>query len=353
MVFRKRLVVPASETRLTREELTGLVHDLRHKLSGVMGSSDILLNTELSTGSVHGSLEKMSNWVGEVDYFSNSYEKRKDYFRDRYSELTKTIADLSKKERIEKDSQIKETFNKEKRKLELQRREVSDRWRGAAAEYLFKVREYIQKIKPHAIHITEKGEALERNSEGTNSDQNARELYGIFNSSWNALNKLVENKRGALTDVDAVKLAREYSILFSHRKNKPKVSFKFSKFPFSTVRAHPFEIRRVIERILNNAVEADASEIQVSARPTLFGKKVVIKIRNNGKPIPLKIAEKIYGGHTTKPHGTGLGIPGAKRMIEAHGGTLSHVSHKSFFGFKPKYSTTFKIVIPHNRREEK
>jgi signal transduction histidine kinase len=48
-----------------------------------------------------------------------------------------------------------------------------------------------------------------------------------------------------------------------------------------------------------------------------------IEVRDRGPGIPLEIREEIFTPFfTTKSRGSGLGLPTAKRLVEAHNGTI-------------------------------
>ncbi|MDE1812583.1 MAG: DUF4242 domain-containing protein [Thaumarchaeota archaeon] len=65
--------------------------------------------------------------------------------------------------------------------------------------------------------------------------------------------------------------------------------------------------------------------------------KIQIQVQNSGPPIPDELLTRIFEPlFTTKQHGTGLGLPSAKNVIEQHYGTI-HASNNP---------TTFTITLP-------
>ena len=78
------------------------------------------------------------------------------------------------------------------------------------------------------------------------------------------------------------------------------------------------KLTSALVNIIKNAIEADASEIVVSADD----KSIIIK--NNGEKIPLEIQEKIFNdGFTTKENGSGLGLMLTKSMLSEQNLTLT------------------------------
>ena len=70
--------------------------------------------------------------------------------------------------------------------------------------------------------------------------------------------------------------------------------------------------------------------------------KVEIKVKDNGKGIPLKVLDKIFQPFfTTKPtgQGTGLGLSLSYDIIKAHGGELKVET-------KEREGSTFTIQLP-------
>ena len=82
-------------------------------------------------------------------------------------------------------------------------------------------------------------------------------------------------------------------------------------------------LRIVFVNLLANSAHAldGRGVIHVSVREV--GNSCAITIRDNGPGIPPDVREKIFTPFfTTKSRGTGLGLPTAKRLIEAHHGSI-------------------------------
>jgi signal transduction histidine kinase len=89
-----------------------------------------------------------------------------------------------------------------------------------------------------------------------------------------------------------------------------------------------FRLEQVFRNILENSLAAcpGAVQIQVHCRPAeLQGRPALrISIRDNGPGFTPVQRQRVFEPFfTTKTKGTGLGMPIAKRIIEAHGGTIA------------------------------
>src|SRR5262245_7004752 len=86
----------------------------------------------------------------------------------------------------------------------------------------------------------------------------------------------------------------------------------------------PFRLAEVFSNLIDNALEAAPENgtvrVCVEARE---GEHVRVMVENTGAGIPMEIQERIFHPFfTTKPRGTGLGLPIARQIVEAHRGTL-------------------------------
>ena len=100
------------------------------------------------------------------------------------------------------------------------------------------------------------------------------------------------------------------------------------------------KIRRVFAIVLKNAVEAMPNGGSLSVSSCVDGDRVVICVGDTGAGIPEAVRGKIFIAFGTKKRGGyGLGLAGAKRTIEAHGGSIS-------FETEAGKGTTFTIILP-------
>ena len=92
--------------------------------------------------------------------------------------------------------------------------------------------------------------------------------------------------------------------------------------PMIKVLGSRFELMRVVQNLVKNAMECGATAIQVEI--DRIQRSVRLDVRDNGPGMtPLEIKKAMGGGYTTKPNGTGLGLSICKHIITTHGGSLN------------------------------
>ena len=92
--------------------------------------------------------------------------------------------------------------------------------------------------------------------------------------------------------------------------------------PMIKVLGSRFELMRVVQNLVKNAMECGATAIQVEIER--IQRSVRLDVRDNGPGMtPFEIKKALGGGYTTKPNGTGLGLSICKHIITTHGGSLN------------------------------
>ncbi|MBK8010332.1 MAG: GHKL domain-containing protein [Deltaproteobacteria bacterium] len=111
------------------------------------------------------------------------------------------------------------------------------------------------------------------------------------------------------------------------------------------------KLRRIVINLISNALDAmnDAGTkspvVQISSGLNLSGNLAWLAVRDNGPGIEPDRAERIFSPfHTSKASGTGLGLAIAKKLAEAHGGTLEVKSERGRF-------TEMILTLPRTREE--
>jgi signal transduction histidine kinase len=111
------------------------------------------------------------------------------------------------------------------------------------------------------------------------------------------------------------------------------------------VRADARLLAHALRNLLRNALEAGATRVDV--RLSADGGEAEITVRDNGPGLAAAELERAQEPfHTTKPHGTGLGLLIARRVAEMHGGRLEADS-------APGAGARFAIRWPREREEKK
>ena len=85
----------------------------------------------------------------------------------------------------------------------------------------------------------------------------------------------------------------------------------------------PVRIRQVFVNLLQNALQSSAGEATVDVRMWQGGATLELSVRDRGPGIEPGEEEKIFEPfHTKRVRGTGLGLAVARRIVEAHGGSI-------------------------------
>jgi signal transduction histidine kinase len=78
----------------------------------------------------------------------------------------------------------------------------------------------------------------------------------------------------------------------------------------------------VFNNLIKNAIQAGANSIRITADLNSED-QTIIRVTNNGKPIPLRQIDEIFVPfYTTKPNGTGIGLSLSRQIMIKHHGDL-------------------------------
>ena len=106
------------------------------------------------------------------------------------------------------------------------------------------------------------------------------------------------------------------------------------------LKADPAKIQRVFINIIENSIDAMPSGGMITICSKESNSNLELKFTDTGPGISEKVMEKLWKPlMTTKPKGLGLGLPICKRIVEAHGGSLSVESDA-------EHGTTFTLTLP-------
>jgi signal transduction histidine kinase len=83
-------------------------------------------------------------------------------------------------------------------------------------------------------------------------------------------------------------------------------------------------IQRVIINLVANAADAAPPGSAIQLTVSDDSDHVRICVADSGPGLPAGVSDRVFDPFfTTKPHGTGLGLTIAHRLVEAHGGSLT------------------------------
>ncbi len=109
---------------------------------------------------------------------------------------------------------------------------------------------------------------------------------------------------------------------------------------FIAVSLDATRIRRALDNLVKNAVEAMPEGGTLAIRTAKLPDGVTVEVSDTGVGIPDDVKPLIFRPfHTTKGSGTGLGLTSAKQAVEAHGGSITFESAEG-------RGTSFTISIP-------
>jgi signal transduction histidine kinase len=145
------------------------------------------------------------------------------------------------------------------------------------------------------------------------------------------LNRLVEGMRGTIQD-----LAGSGVLLLTVLAPD-----------LGTIYVDPSMFERVITNLALNAAQAmprggtlTIETSNVEALPDQRGAGVALTIRDTGVGMNEETRARLFEPFfTTRPTGTGLGLPTVRRIVEQHGGQIA-------FDSEPGRGTTFRVCLP-------
>jgi signal transduction histidine kinase len=159
------------------------------------------------------------------------------------------------------------------------------------------------------------------------------------------LNDLVEEflslstvDRVSLAEVEPSEVVRESLELMTPAAHQLGIAVTLHREgPFSPLRLDREKIKQVLINLIRNAIEAmpQGGTLTVSTRMEEGG--LFIQVSDTG--VGIQPGQDVFDFFvTTKKGGTGLGLPIAKRIVEAHGGSLSYES-------RPGRGTVFSVRL--------
>ena len=142
-------------------------------------------------------------------------------------------------------------------------------------------------------------------------------------------------------------LTIEHAVAFARQQAITKgIKIDFEKGDQTLALEHdPNQMNQVLLNLLLNAIQAMEKPGAIHVSLMRDKENAIITVADEGKGIAPEILPNIFRPFfTTKGHGTGLGLSLARRIVEAHGGTISVRSEVS-------RGTQFTVRLPMQRKQ--
>jgi PAS domain S-box-containing protein len=128
--------------------------------------------------------------------------------------------------------------------------------------------------------------------------------------------------------VDVNEVIRDMIVLLSDAANRFSISIRPDVADaLPKVMADRVQLQQVLMNLMLNGIDAmrdmnGAGELTVKSQRGGDG-ELLISVSDTGVGLPLERADQIFNAFfSTKPHGTGMGLPISRSIVEAHGGRL-------------------------------
>jgi len=141
--------------------------------------------------------------------------------------------------------------------------------------------------------------------------------------------------------VDVHEVCRRVIQLLSYAAMKAKVDIKFERqADLPPVLGVPDRLQQAVLNLVLNAIQAMPQGGKVELQTSEAAGLVRVSVTDTGPGLPQALAEQLFDTRvTTKPGGSGLGLPLVRMIAEAHGGSVWYRSD-------PGKGATFTLVLP-------
>ena len=154
-----------------------------------------------------------------------------------------------------------------------------------------------------------------------------REIVGRID----ALNAVIEDlltfariRDPRMAPVDASSLLSDVAKGLSYDRTLSNVQWAIDVQPDVVMSGDANQLRSLFTNLLMNAAQSMPQGGTVDVTSRTEGRGWRICIRDRGPGIPPELRDRVFEPfYTTKHRGTGLGLPTARRIAEAHGGTVT------------------------------
>jgi nitrogen fixation/metabolism regulation signal transduction histidine kinase len=145
-----------------------------------------------------------------------------------------------------------------------------------------------------------------------------------------------------LQEVNLDELVRNVAQLFQGQltSGPARIELEMHLGDIPPVSGDPVLLRKVIENLVLNAIDAMPKGGKLTFRTEMNQKFAVFELSDTGKGLTQEECERLFTPYyTTKQHGTGLGLAIVQSVVSDHHGQISVSSIKNF-------GTTFTVKLP-------
>ena len=154
------------------------------------------------------------------------------------------------------------------------------------------------------------------------------DLFSRIGSETLYLNKIVSDLQNYAREVELHLIFMDpgefLNALLGSISVPDTITVKKNYHPDLKILVDPTLFRRVMENLIINAIQAMEHGGMLILGTAKVNGLISITVTDTGTGIPVSAQERIFEPlFTTKSKGTGLGLSVCKRLVEAHGGTIS------------------------------
>lgn len=143
--------------------------------------------------------------------------------------------------------------------------------------------------------------------------------------------------------VELGELLRELAALVEPEARQARVAVRLAVGALPPVNADRDLVKQVLLNLMLNAVQAMTAGGALTLEAEAARDAVTITVADTGPGIAPDVLPRVFDPYfTTKPGGLGLGLPIARRIVEAHGGALAVES-------APGRGSRFRVTLPRGR----
>jgi signal transduction histidine kinase len=126
--------------------------------------------------------------------------------------------------------------------------------------------------------------------------------------------------------IDLNEIIRHMIALLSDAADRNSISIRAGLDPkLAMTTADRVQLQQVLMNLMLNGIEAMkgiSGTLTITSKQSEDG-QLMVSVSDSGIGLPVEAAERIFEAFfTTKPDGTGIGLPLSRRIIDAHGGRL-------------------------------